>query len=157
MNRKTVILLSVVLTTSLAGCAGRISHEDTGAITGAIAGGIIGNQVGGGMGKSLATGAGFLIGAVIGANIGRHLDESDERRAQLVLEDNKTGERSSWVNPDTQNRVSVTPTRTFKKRSGRHQGRYCREYQTEVIVGGKRHDAYGTACRQPDGSWEIVK
>ncbi len=28
-----------------------------------------------------------------------------------------------------------------------------REYQTQVIVGGREVDAYGTACLQPDGSW----
>jgi hypothetical protein len=28
-----------------------------------------------------------------------------------------------------------------------------REYQTNVIVGGRSVDAYGTACLQPDGSW----
>lgn len=29
-----------------------------------------------------------------------------------------------------------------------------REYQMKVIVGGKEADAYGTACLQPDGSWQ---
>jgi hypothetical protein len=28
-----------------------------------------------------------------------------------------------------------------------------REYQMQVIVGGKEAQAYGTACLQPDGSW----
>lgn len=28
-----------------------------------------------------------------------------------------------------------------------------REYQTTIIVGGKRERAYGTACLQPDGTW----
>lgn len=35
-------------------------------------------------------------------------------------------------------------------------GRYCREFQQKVTVGGKTENAYGTACRQPDGTWEIV-
>jgi surface antigen len=25
-----------------------------------------------------------------------------------------------------------------------------------VTVGGRAEQAYGTACRQPDGSWQIV-
>ena len=29
-----------------------------------------------------------------------------------------------------------------------------REYQTTVVVGGKNVPAYGTACLQPDGSWQ---
>lgn len=34
--------------------------------------------------------------------------------------------------------------------------RYCREYTKSVRVGGDLQSAYGTACMQPDGSWEIV-
>lgn len=35
-------------------------------------------------------------------------------------------------------------------------GRYCREYQSNVRVGGGIRQSYGTACMQPDGNWEIV-
>lgn len=33
---------------------------------------------------------------------------------------------------------------------------YCREYTKTIWVGGVRQEGYGTACYQPDGSWEIV-
>lgn len=36
------------------------------------------------------------------------------------------------------------------------QGAYCREFQQQVTIGGRTEDAYGTACRQPDGSWQVV-
>jgi hypothetical protein len=35
-------------------------------------------------------------------------------------------------------------------------GRYCREFQQTVTIGGRTEHAYGTACQQPDGAWEIV-
>lgn len=35
-------------------------------------------------------------------------------------------------------------------------GRYCREYQSVSRIGGAPKQTYGTACMQPDGSWEIV-
>ncbi len=35
-------------------------------------------------------------------------------------------------------------------------GRYCREYQSTVMVGGQPQQSYGTACRQPDGTWRVV-
>jgi hypothetical protein len=35
-------------------------------------------------------------------------------------------------------------------------GRQCREFQQDVVIGGNRENAYGTACLQPDGSWEVV-
>lgn len=31
-----------------------------------------------------------------------------------------------------------------------------REYQTEIVIGGEKVPAYGTACLQADGSWRIV-
>jgi hypothetical protein len=33
--------------------------------------------------------------------------------------------------------------------------RYCREFQKQVVVGGRIRDGYGRACRQPDGDWEL--
>ena len=35
-------------------------------------------------------------------------------------------------------------------------GSYCREFQQTIVVGGRTEQAFGTACRQPDGSWKIV-
>jgi hypothetical protein len=35
-------------------------------------------------------------------------------------------------------------------------GRYCREYQQEVRIGGESQRVYGTACRNPDGTWQIM-
>ena len=31
-----------------------------------------------------------------------------------------------------------------------------REYQTEIVIGGKIAPAYGDACLQPDGSWQKI-
>ncbi len=33
---------------------------------------------------------------------------------------------------------------------------YCREYTKNVTVGGRVQQSYGTACQQPDGSWQVV-
>ena len=35
-------------------------------------------------------------------------------------------------------------------------GRPCREFQQEVMISGKREQAYGTACMQPDGAWKVT-
>lgn len=34
-------------------------------------------------------------------------------------------------------------------------GPYCREYTRNVMVGNRMQEGYGTACLQPDGSWQI--
>ncbi|MCB9978734.1 MAG: hypothetical protein H6862_03900 [Rhodospirillales bacterium] len=36
------------------------------------------------------------------------------------------------------------------------QDRYCREYTRTVWIDGRARSAYGTACLQPDGAWQIV-
>lgn len=139
--------LSVLL---MAGCT--LTREDTGALLGAVVGGVVGNQVGGGSGRDIATALGFFAGSIAGASIGKTLSEQDALNAQNALEHNKTNQGSQWVNPDNGNQYQVTPTKTYQTAAGR----YCREYQTTVTVGGGHEKAYGTACRQPDGQWEIL-
>jgi surface antigen len=124
-----------------------------GTVLGGAAGGIIGSHVGGGHGRTAGIIVGTLLGALVGQDIGRSLDDADELRAAHVLEKNKTGQASTWENPDKGTEVTVTPIKTYQAQSGE----YCREYQTEITVGGKVQQAYGTACRQPDGQWKIVR
>ena len=42
-------------------------------------------------------------------------------------------------------------------RQSRYEDDNClqsREYQTTIMIDGRRERAYGTACLQPDGSWQ---
>jgi surface antigen len=71
---------------------------------------------------------------------------------QHALEFNRTRQASEWVNPDTGRSGAVVPVRTFENA----QRQPCREFITTIIIGGKEEQGYGTACRQPDGSWQIV-
>jgi surface antigen len=48
---------------------------------------------------------------------------------------------------------SVKTIRIGKSTSGRQ----CREFQQSISIGGKTEQAYGIACLQPDGAWEIVQ
>ena len=70
----------------------------------------------------------------------------------IAIENARTGETSTWKNPDSGHSGSITPTNTFQNANGQ----YCREYQQTINVGGQKEQGYGTACRQPDGSWKIV-
>lgn len=149
--KKLVVSGAVALSLVVTGCAG-MSKSDLGALGGAAIGGAVGHNFGKGSGKVLATFAGAVLGAFAGSNIGRRLDAYDERQAQRALEHNQTGHASQWRNPDRGHTVTMTPTDTYRTSSGR----YCREYRTRVEVGGRGQEAYGTACRRPDGSWKIV-
>jgi surface antigen len=67
------------------------------------------------------------------------------------LERVPSGQPIMWDNPDNGGRYTFTPTRTYED-----EGTYCREYTTKIKVGGRTQTGYGTACRQPDGQWQIV-
>ncbi len=82
-----------------------------------------------------------------------NVNESQQRAhesAQVRAASAPIGESITWN--DGQASGSVTPVRDGTSTSGR----YCREFQHQVTVGGKKGQAYGTACRQPDGSWEVI-
>lgn len=96
-----------------------------------------------------------LAGGLLGGAIGHRLDNRDKQMAAeaaaRAFENNPAGRAAAWKNPDSGNSGSITPTKTYQASSGQ----YCREYRQEVVIGGEKQQAYGTACRQPDGSWKI--
>jgi len=130
------------------------TKQTIGTLGGAAAGGLFGAQFGSGSGQLAATAAGALLGAFIGSEIGRTMDEVDRQRAEVAYQRATTapvGETITWNNPNSGNSGTVTPTREGQSSTGA----YCREFQQTVIIGGKEEEAYGVACRQPDGAWEI--
>jgi surface antigen len=156
MKIKMLVIAVLIAFTTAACQSGQYGQKQTiGALGGAAAGGLLGAQVGGGKGQLAATAAGALLGALIGSEIGRSMDEVDRMRAEQAYGQAQTapvGQTIAWDNPNTGNYGTVTPTREGT-RTG--TGEYCREFQQTVVIGGRQEDAYGVACRQPDGSWEI--
>ena len=155
-NIKLAVAAAAAL--ALAGCAGGQAgpKESIGTLLGAVVGGVAGSQVGDGRGQLLATGVGTLLGAYLGNEIGKSLDRADQLYMQQAEQQAlvaPVGDTIAWSNPDSGNSGTVTPVR-----EGTHQvtGEYCREFQQTVSVGGRNQEAYGTACRQPDGTWQIV-
>ncbi|PCI34590.1 MAG: hypothetical protein COB54_01450 [Alphaproteobacteria bacterium] len=133
------------------------TKEETGTLLGAIGGAVIGDAIGGhGAGKVIAIAAGTMAGAYIGSEIGKSLDRADrqamQQRTQYSLETTQSGTTSNWHNPDSGNSGTITPQPAYTNKAEE----YCREYQQTVTVGGKTETAYGTACRQPDGTWKIT-
>lgn len=154
----TKSLVSLVAASAfLAACAAdsQPQKQTIGTVAGGVIGGILGSNVGQGKGQTAGIIGGAVLGALLGGSIGKSLDEADrsmaERTAQTSLERNPSGQSSSWSNPDSGHSGSVTPTRTYRTASGQD----CREYETSVTIDGKRETAYGTACRQPDGTWQM--
>jgi surface antigen len=151
-----VAVVSAML--ALGGCAadGTADKEAWGTILGGAAGAWAGSSIGKGDGKVVATAVGTMVGAAIGNQIGRTMNEVDRMKARQAEQRAYTapiGETIVWNNPDTGNSGQITPIRDGRRVSGE----YCREFQTQVNIGGKREDAHGVACQQPDGSWKIVE
>lgn len=156
-RRKAMVTASLVIAFSmtLASCTKQESGTLLGAIGGAVVGSAIGGK-GGGTGKVIAVAAGTLAGAYIGSEIGKSLDRADRQamreKTQYSLETTPSGEATTWYNPDSGNSGTITPQPAYSNKANE----YCREYQQTVTVAGKTETAYGTACRQEDGTWKII-
>lgn len=156
--KKFAILTMAVATLALGACntlEGAGTKQTVGTLGGAALGGLAGSQIGGGKGQLWATGAGVLLGGLLGSEIGASLDKADmayAQQAQSKAYSAPVGEAITWNNPQSGNSGTITPVRDGYASSGR----YCREYQQDIVVGGKKQSGYGTACQKPDGSWEIV-
>ena len=137
------------------GMGGMGPKQTVGTGVGALAGGVIGSQFGGGEGRLWATGAGVLIGALMGSEVGKSLDRADRaymgRATYSALENNRSGQTSRWDNPDSGHYGTITPQPAYSTSSGRP----CREYTQTIYIDGRSQQAHGTACRMPDGSWQI--
>jgi surface antigen len=82
------------------------------------------------------------------------LDQGDQdalrERTRYALEFGPTGEPVAWSNPASGHSGTVIPARAYQD-----NGNYCREYQQTMVIDGQTQQAFGRACRQPDGSWQI--
>lgn len=169
----TKVLMVCALTLSLAACAQpggggygggygsggggpMISKQTGGAVLGGVGGALAGSQFGKGKGQLAMTAVGTLLGAFLGSEVGSSLDRADNSYAnqagQQAFESARAGQSIAWNNPDSGHGGAVTPMRTYEQAPGQ----FCREYQQTVVVGGQEQRSFGTACRQPDGSWKVV-
>lgn len=139
---------------STGGFGGMGTKETVGSLGGAVAGGVIGSRFGGGSGKAAATIAGTVLGAYLGNQIGASLDRADQAYASQAFNQAyaaPVGQSINWNNPKSGNNGTITTTRDGYSSAGY----YCREFQQTISVGGRSQQAYGTACQNPDGTWQI--
>jgi len=156
--KKTILATVISSIFLVSGCAGTYSKQDTGTAVGALAGGGLAYGLGqNSSNKEIWTVLGIGLGAMLGNQIGQQLDERDRlmmgQSFQVALEQAPDNNSSSWNNPNTGNSGYTTPTRTVVASNGTP----CREFTQTVMIGGQSQQAYGTACRQADGSWKIVQ
>lgn len=131
--------------------SGRCNRDLIGGVLGGAAGGLLGSQVGQGSGNTAAIIGGAIVGVLAGGSVGHSMDRVDQACMGQILEYAPNDRNVVWNSPERNVRYQVVPVDTFQ-----YGGRYCREYRTIAVIGGQRQEVYGTACRQPDGSWEVV-
>jgi surface antigen len=150
---RATALVSVVL--ALAACEDAGPNQTGGTAIGAATGGILGAAIAGPHDAFAGAVFGAVAGGLVGNAIGKNIDDNDRRRmmeAQRRAYAAPMGQPVIWDNPDNGHSGSITPIREGHTESGG----YCREFETQVTVGGQKQSAYGRACQQPDGSWKIV-
>jgi surface antigen len=157
LSSRLLLIPALAAALGLAACenGNQPNKQDFGTILGGIGGAVIGAQFGKGTGQLVGVAAGALAGAYLGNQIGASLDKADKaamERASNTATTAPIGQSISWRNPDSGHSGTVTPTREGTAANGE----YCREFQQTVTIGDKTEKAFGTACRQPDGSWKIV-
>ncbi len=151
-------LLSLLILSSFAlmACTQTTGNKELmGTIGGAAVGGLAGAQFGKGKGQLVGVGLGALLGSMAGSSIGQSLDRADmmyAERASQQAQSAAIGNTISWNNPQSGNSGTITPTRDGRSSNGR----YCREYSQTITVDGRKESAYGTACQNPDGTWQVT-
>ncbi len=156
MLKKLFVLLAVTLLSAACAERGIGQKEGAGTLVGAGLGALAGSQLGSGKGQLAAVAIGTLLGAFAGNEIGKSLDKADQAALARAGEEARTapiGKTIAWSNPDSGNSGSVTATREGRQDES---GNYCREFKQKVTIDGRTEEAYGVACRQPDGSGKIT-
>ncbi len=147
---KKVVVGAVILSMGF-GLTACQTKQESGTLLGAGTGALIGSQFGGGAGKLVAMVGGAALGGYFGGKIGQSMDRQDQLNMQSAIVNTPVNQSASWTNDNSGTTYTVTPVRNYAQGDS-----YCREYQTKVTVGGKVQNAYGNACRQPDGSWKMM-
>ena len=142
----------------LSACAQDAGNKEiAGTLIGAGLGAWLGKEIGGkGTSGDIGIAIGAVAGATLGRNIGADLDELDRQKMDYAyrdaMENSRSGDTVNWTNPDSGNSGTVTALSTDTS----NPDRPCREFETTVNVGGTDQQATGIACRNADGSWDIV-
>ncbi|WP_425062974.1 glycine zipper 2TM domain-containing protein [Pyruvatibacter mobilis] len=150
-----VFLLAATPTTARAesDCSNTNTGGVLGGIAGAALGGFLGSQFGSGGGKTAATIGGVILGGIAGNQLGKELTCEDEEYVEdTTYESLETGEETTWRNEESGNYGEVRPGEIYTDARGYE----CRAFEQEIYVNGQPVKDTGTACKQPDGSWQIV-
>jgi surface antigen len=126
-------------------CGGALAGAAVGGATGAVLGSELGH------GKNAVIAGGAILGVLLGATVGRAVDDDDRACAGNAMAYAPVGRPIYWENPGAGIAYQIVPVRQYYA-----YGLPCREYTAKARIGGRNQRIHGTACRQPDGSWQVA-
>ena len=137
MARAAALLVIGLAGLALAGCNTTGPNQTAGIATGA----------------AIGEAPGAAAGALIGGAIGRELDQGALKAAReaefRALEFGRTGTPVPWRKGPVYG--EVVPGARYQVNTFS-----CRDYTHTIVVDGQKQSARGTACRQPNGTWQPV-
>lgn len=153
--RSMRLVFAAILVVGLGASPGWAYHDHSnsllGALVGAGLGGLAGSGIGKGTGNKVAIGAGTFLGAVIGSRL-----FSAEPYYYPSYIPSYRAPAVSYIAEPTRYYYRPEPVYVpVPVHAPAPAQPYCREFYTTVFVGGVPQQLYGTACRQPDGSWLV--
>ncbi len=148
-NHLTLIFILIALSFTLFSC----TSAQLGSTIGGLGGAAIGGQIGDKSHRSRNAIIGAFAGAVIGYIVGNEMDKYDREKLNQTFEKVPSHKKVTWVNPDNHNKYEVIPEPAYTS----NDGRVCRDAYIQAVINGEYKQVKTTACRNDDGTWEIVK
>ena len=148
----TAVIAGVLATgcvTTTGGGIGGMTEEQTKVLVGTVIGGVVGHQAGKGKGNKAATIAGALLGGYLGAM----MSNESRQRTNYALESTPNNQAQTWVEPGTNNKYTVTPTKTYTTQTQQGQSAVCRDYKMDAYIDGRLEQVSGRACKNANGQW----
>ena len=143
MKKFAITLLLLCFVTAGFGCANKAQQ---GATVGGLAGATIGALTF--KDKLLGAAVGAGVGVLMGYIVGNEWDKSDEKKVQATLEHNKSGQASTWKNPDTGQSYTATPSHPYMAEN--------KVYRDVVIKDEKSGESVmAKAWRDDNGVWHL--
>lgn len=152
MNR-TLLAGTMGLIIGLSGCSTSggvegIDPEKARTIAGTVIGGVVGHQFGKGKGRKVAT----IAGAILGGYLAGTMSPYSRQRTNYALDRVPNNSSSTWTDPGTNNRYTVTPTNTYNANVNGHNSK-CRRYTMDAYINGRMQQVHGKACKNANGQW----
>ena len=97
-----------------------------------------------------------LVADLAASDLARQLDPVDRRQLnealQRTLETAMSGHTNGWRNEFSRNAGTVVASPAFKNLAGQ----WCRHLVETITIARETRSGNGTACRNVDGTWDLV-